>query len=147
MQGSILPIGITSTEMFYTLKRLLPENVPEEVQIEHLGINDLSVTSPEEPSVQVTCKNAYEVTGISPKPFIFARGTDAKWFRWSGMPAFCYGPRDIQLAHVIDERISSDNIVKASEVYACTALDYLGGHWWGNARSQPRIDKLGKNVT
>ena len=52
--------------------------------------------------------------------------TDAALLNAAGIPAICYGPGDISLAHSATEWVSEDEIVRATAVLERMALDWCG---------------------
>jgi acetylornithine deacetylase len=52
--------------------------------------------------------------------------TDAALLNEAGIPAICFGPGDIALAHAAEEWVAIDEIARATRV-----LDGLVSHWCG----------------
>jgi acetylornithine deacetylase len=53
--------------------------------------------------------------------------TDAALFNAAGVPAICFGPGDIGLAHAAEEWVSEEEIRKATDVLARLAGDWCRG--------------------
>ena len=82
----------------------------------------------EEPIVR-SCVRAYQkVFGYEPKIGGFPGAVDGRFMINQGhfptVPAF--GPGLLGLAHAPDERVSVEDIIRATKIYAIATLDYLG---------------------
>jgi acetylornithine deacetylase len=53
--------------------------------------------------------------------------TDAALLNAAGIPAICYGPGNIALAHAAEEYVAVDEIERACNVLARLALDWTRG--------------------
>ena len=53
--------------------------------------------------------------------------TDAALLNDAGIPAICYGPGDIILAHADEEWIPMDEVERATRVLARLAQDWMRG--------------------
>jgi succinyl-diaminopimelate desuccinylase len=120
-----IPLGGTADFAFKTLEDLVKEEVPE-AELERISHSDPTYTKPGEESIGILRRNASAILGFEPRLFIQQSATDARFFRLEGIPAYSFGPGDfIRQSHAIDERVGADDIVKAAEIYALTAFDYL----------------------
>lgn len=68
------------------------------------------------------CGEDVQVTGMS-------AWTDAAILNEAGIPAICFGPGDIALAHAAEEYVRVDEIERATLVLAALAMDWtrMGG--------------------
>ncbi len=120
-----IPLGSTANFAFETLSALVKGAVPE-AELERISYSDPTYTKPDDASIATLRRNALEVLGFEPKLFIQQSATDARFFRMEGIPAYSFGPGDfIRQSHAIDERVEVDDIIRAAEIYALTAFDYL----------------------
>jgi succinyl-diaminopimelate desuccinylase len=51
---------------------------------------------------------------------------EIRFYAGLGIPAYCYGPGRLDLAHGPDEAVEVDALERCAEIYALTALDVLG---------------------
>ncbi|HSD02174.1 MAG TPA: M20/M25/M40 family metallo-hydrolase, partial [Gaiellales bacterium] len=51
---------------------------------------------------------------------------EVRFYAGLGVPAYCYGPGRLDLAHGPDEAVELDALERCAEVYALTALEVLG---------------------
>jgi acetylornithine deacetylase len=54
--------------------------------------------------------------------------TDAALLNAAGIPAICFGPGDIRLAHAAEEYVLIDEIERATEIMSRLATHWCGGH-------------------
>jgi acetylornithine deacetylase len=53
--------------------------------------------------------------------------TDAALLNAAGIPAICFGPGDIGLAHAAEEYVMVDEIERATEIMSQLAIHWCGG--------------------
>lgn len=83
-------------------------------------------TSPDEPLVQGMLNTVKDVTGVATEPIGYRQGSDSRWFADWGIPIAIFGPSDPAVGHSPNERVSVQQMVEATKVYALTALRVLG---------------------
>ncbi|MEM2988694.1 MAG: ArgE/DapE family deacylase [Candidatus Bathyarchaeia archaeon] len=120
-----IPLGSTADFAFETLAKLVKAEVPE-AELDRISYSDPTYTRPDEASIAALRRNAFAILGFEPRLFVQQSATDARFLRREGIPAYSFGPGDfIRQSHAIDERVEADDIVKAAEIYALTAFEYL----------------------
>ncbi len=82
---------------------------------------------PESAPIVMTLEAALRDEGIEPRIEGFTAWTDAALFNAAGIPAICFGPGDIALAHAAEEYVSVEEIELATKVLARLL------HRWSNA--------------
>jgi acetylornithine deacetylase len=85
--------------------------------------NDVAV---EAPIVQSLSRAIEAVEGTAPAVEGLSYWTDAALLSAAGIPAICYGPGDIRLAHSATEWVPVQEVQRATAVLAQTALDWFG---------------------
>lgn len=50
---------------------------------------------------------------------------ETRWYARQGIPAYAYGPGDLEVAHQAGEHVEIPRLVRAAEIYARTALSLL----------------------
>jgi acetylornithine deacetylase/succinyl-diaminopimelate desuccinylase-like protein len=114
------------------LDQLRQEDTELEVELEFepmpLGWIEPSEIPADHPLVTSTAAAAEYVFGVSPSLGAIPATTDAPKFQLGlGIPTIpAFGPGRLPLAHGPNEHISIDSPLRAAQVYALTALDYLG---------------------
>ncbi len=80
-----------------------------------IGAQGPSDVSPEAPIVRELLR-AVEVHGVEPRVAGMSAWTDAALLNDAGIPAICFGPGDIALAHAAEEWIETREIERATDV-------------------------------
>lgn len=92
--------------------------------------NDVPLDSPIVLALQEACKTADRAAPIEG----LSCWTDAALLTAAGIPAVCYGPGDIALAHAAEEYVAIDEIARATAVLTRLVTDWCGpkGVAWGS---------------
>lgn len=77
-----------------------------------------SMTDPSSRLVAATCREIERVQGGPVFPIVQWAASDARHLRLCGFNVIEYGPGEISTLHSVNERVSTDNLQKVSEVYA-----------------------------
>jgi acetylornithine deacetylase len=85
--------------------------------------NDVAVDAP---IVQSLSRAIEAVEGTAPAVEGLSYWTDAALLSAAGIPAICYGPGDIRLAHSATEWVPVQEVQRATAVLAQAALDWFG---------------------
>lgn len=117
-----VPIGMKSDEVASYIEELASRYGGE---VSYIGRGDANHTPPSAEIVRVVSLNVSQVIGVKPRLFIQWASSDARYYRWRGVPTIHYGPAEIGVIHGYDEVVKAEDVVKACMVYAATALDYL----------------------
>lgn len=115
-------LGFSSAELHKEIRAKLAGLA----EVEVLAESEPNFTPPDDPIVSAVSAATKTVLGREAKPVIFPATSDAQVFRPRGIPTLFYGPGDLAMAHALDERISADDVVEATKVFAVAALEYLG---------------------
>jgi acetylornithine deacetylase/succinyl-diaminopimelate desuccinylase family protein len=83
--------------------------------------------APEEKIVQTLARVVEARTGVKPKFYGKAAGTDASWLvRDAKIPTVLYGPGDPRFSHTADEHVELSKVTEAARVFAVLAGEALG---------------------
>ena len=85
--------------------------------------SDVGIDAP----IVTALTNALRSCGESPRVEGMTAWTDAAILNAAGIPAICFGPGDITLAHAAEEYVSMDEIERATKVLAQLAHQWCGG--------------------
>lgn len=89
-------------------------------------LSEPSVCPPDHEMVRILQRNGEAVRGIRPKPAISIGGTDCRFWRWRGIPAYVYGPVPYNMG-TADEYVTLDDLYGTVRVHVLSAFDYLTG--------------------
>ncbi|MGO4171045.1 M20/M25/M40 family metallo-hydrolase [Bosea sp. TAF32] len=79
---------------------------------------------PEGDMVGILRANTRQVTGREAVPIVSLGGSDARYWRWRGVPAYLYGPSPKTMGHR-EEHVTLDELFAVLRVHALSAIDYL----------------------
>jgi acetylornithine deacetylase len=86
------------------------------------GPSDVSVDSPLVQGLGAALRASGETVCVEG----MSAWTDAALFNEAGIPAVCFGPGDISLAHAAEEYIPLDEIDRATDVLSALARSWCG---------------------
>jgi succinyl-diaminopimelate desuccinylase len=88
--------------------------------------HDPSITDPSCRLVRITCREVDRVNGGPVFPIVQWAASDARHLRLCGFRVIEYGPGIIPTLHAVDERVSTESLYRASEVYFGIMNEYAG---------------------
>jgi len=118
-----LPNGVTQQELLAWIDGLRSKH---SFEYEVLMVNDPNWCAPESELAQILRRNAVAVTGVEPANVIGLGNTDARLWRYRGVPAVVYGPAPVGMGSK-DERVPVDEALDVLRCHALSAFDYLKG--------------------
>ena len=117
-----LPVGQKKEEVIRTVNDVVA-NYPHVSYVE-LNYTEPSHCDPFGEMVEILQKNAKLVEGHTPKALIAMGGTDARLWRYEGIPAYVYGPYAKGMGST-DDYIEVDEFIDIVKVHVLSAYDYL----------------------
>ncbi len=117
-----LPIGLTKADVMPKIEEIVARY--PDTSIEHGEMLDPNWCDPDHPLVAILQKNAQALTGVRPDPIICLGMTDARLWRYAGVPAFTYGSTTEGTAG-IDEHVAIDDYLHVVKTHTLSAFDYL----------------------
>jgi succinyl-diaminopimelate desuccinylase len=118
------PVGITRAQVLDKVKAIVA-HYPMVTMEELLAGNPESTWSdPTHEMVGHLVRNAAEAQGHPPQPIVSLGGTDTRFWRRAGVPAFVYGCSPAGMGG-IDESVSIAEFHHVLRVHALAAVDYL----------------------
>jgi succinyl-diaminopimelate desuccinylase len=121
-----LPPGLDKTPVLERINAILKDH-PETGFVEQAAAcNASSWSDPSHPLVALVQENVRALGMPTPLPACSLGGSDCKFWRYRGVPAFYYGPKPGRLA-AGDESVDLEEFLHVVKVHAATAWDYLGG--------------------
>jgi succinyl-diaminopimelate desuccinylase len=83
-----------------------------------------SMADPDGEMLRIVQKNAEDATGIRPVPMSSLGGSDSRYWRWEGVPAYLYGPSPVSMGRG-DEHVTEAEFLAVLRVHLLSAYDYL----------------------
>lgn len=83
-----------------------------------------SMADPEGEMVRILQANAEAATGIRPVPMSSLGGSDSRYWRWEGVPAYLYGPSPVSMGRG-DEHVTEAEFLAVVQVHLLSAYDFL----------------------
>jgi succinyl-diaminopimelate desuccinylase len=117
-----LPIGLAKADVMPAIEAIVARY--PEAAIEHGDVLEPNWCDPDHPLVAILQKNAQALTGIRPDPIVCLGMTDARLWRYAGVPAFTYGSSTEGIAG-IDESVAIDDYLTVVKAHTLSAFDYL----------------------
>jgi succinyl-diaminopimelate desuccinylase len=117
-----LPVGQTKDQILETVDKVI-EKYPQ-VGYEEMNYTPPSHCDPEGEMVGILQKNVELIEGHIPKVLIAMGGTDARLWRYRGIPAYVYGPYAKGMGST-DDYVEMDEFMDIVKVHVLSAYDYL----------------------
>lgn len=117
-----LPVGQTKEDVLKVVDKVLAE-YPNVSYIE-LNHTAPSYCDPHGEMVGILQRNVELVEGHKPKTLIAMGGTDARLWRYAGVPAYVYGPYAKGMGST-DDYVEIDEFIDIVKVHVLSAYDYL----------------------
>lgn len=118
------PVGLAAADLLKHFEAILAEH--PNASYELFKLSEPSVCPPDHEMIRIIQRNAEAVRGIRPKPAISIGGTDCRYWRWQGIPAYVYGPVPYNMG-AADEYVTLDDLYGTVRVHVLSAFDYLTG--------------------
>ncbi len=83
-----------------------------------------SMADPEHEMVRIIAGNAEAATGVRPIPMSSLGGSDSRYWRYEGIPAYLYGPSPVSMGRG-DEHVTVEEFLTVVRVHLLSAYDYL----------------------
>ena len=117
-----LPLGVEKDEVMREVRRIAAA-FPE-VTVEEINYSAPSWCDPYGEMVEILSANAKAVTGATPVPIVSLGGTDARLWRYKGVPAYVYGPPPSGMGST-DEHVKVEDFFQVVQTHLLSAYDYL----------------------
>ena len=116
-----LPNGVTRQDLLAWVDALRSKH---SFEYEVLMVNDPNWCAPDSELAQILRRNATAVTGVQPANVIGLGNTDARLWRYRGVPAVVYGPAPVGMGSK-DERVPIEEALDVLRCHVLSAYDYL----------------------
>jgi succinyl-diaminopimelate desuccinylase len=117
-----LPNGIEAPALLAEVDKIVARN--PEVTYRTIVYNPPAWTPPDTEMFEHVCKNSKLVANIAPVPVISLGGTDARLWRYKGIPAIVYGPTPNGMGST-DEYVAVEEFMHVVKCHVLSAYDFL----------------------
>lgn len=118
-----LPVGVTKDDIMERVNEVFA-GYPEIESVEEIGYNEPSSCDPHGEMARILCANVKALKGFEPKPILSIGATDARIWRWRGIPGYVYGPSPTNMASA-DEYVEVDEFLHTVRTHVLSSYDYL----------------------
>jgi succinyl-diaminopimelate desuccinylase len=119
-----LPVGISRATVLEKVRAILGRYPTASCEELLPGGPEANVSDPDHEMMSRLIGNAAEIQGWPPQPIVSLGGTDTRFWRANGVPAFVYGCSPAGMGGV-DESVSIAEFHHVTRVHALAAWDYL----------------------
>ena len=117
-----LPPGLDKEPLMAAVERIVARH--PEVSMEETGFNPSSYCDPFGDMVDILQDNVETMKGFRPTPIVSIGGTDARLWRYHGIPAYVYGPSPSGMGSH-DEHVEVEDFLHVVRTHVLSAYDYL----------------------
>ena len=117
-----LPVGQTKEEVLTVIDEVV-SNYPS-VNYEVMNYTAPSHCDPNGKMVEILQRNVELIEAHTPKTLIAMGGTDARLWRYEGIPAYVYGPYAKGMGST-DDYVEVEEFIDIVKVHVLSAYDYL----------------------
>lgn len=122
-----LPVGVGKEPIMARVEEVLTRY--PEVSVRELLFNPPSSCDPRGEMARIIQKNVRELKGFEPTPILSIGATDARLWRYLGIPAYVYGVSPTNMAST-DEYVEIDEFLHTLRTHVLSAYDYLSEVDW-----------------
>lgn len=116
------PIGLSSDELLQAFREVISGRDGVSLEIDQK--TEPNWCDPGHEMIEILQRNAEFVRGIRPLPGVSIGGTDCRFWREKGIPAYVYGPTPHNMG-APDEFVTLDDLFGTVHVHVLSAFDYL----------------------
>ncbi len=120
-----LPLGVTCEMVEEQVIRVIKESGVSGVTYSFGWHSEPNSTSDKEEIVEIVAKHVEEVWGEPLNRTYQWASSDARFFRYAGIPTLQYGPANLEGIHAYNETVDVQDVINAAKIYICTMVDFL----------------------
>jgi succinyl-diaminopimelate desuccinylase len=120
-----MPIGLQSEKLLGELKDLVQRTLGDAGSVEVLWRSEASYTDPGEKIVQVVADNIEQMLRRPATTTFQWASSDARYFRFAGIPTLQYGPANLDGIHGYNENVDVEDVINSTKIYLGAIVDYL----------------------
>lgn len=121
-----MPLGLKADHVMTVIHQVLGKHPEAKVDIQTAASNPAAACAHDHPMVDILARNAQNVTDHKPLAIPSMGGTDCKFYRYHGIPAYIFGvPPDTMGAK--DESVLIEDFLAVVKTHVLASWEYLGG--------------------
>lgn len=121
-----LPYGVDHDEIEATIKEMIAAAGVTGVSYDLKWMSEANVTRDDSAIVQAIKKNAEALWGFTVYPAWQWACSDAREYRFQGIPTIQYGPSNTEGIHAPNENVDIEDVVKIGQIYVLSFCDLMG---------------------
>ena len=122
-----IPLGVSTEMVEEQVIRILKEVGMSGVTYSFGWRSEPNCTDQKAEIVEAVARNVQEVWGEPLNRTYQWASSDARFFRYAGIPTLQYGPANLEGVHAYNETVDVEDAVNAAKIYICATTDYLNG--------------------
>jgi succinyl-diaminopimelate desuccinylase len=119
-----IPIGLDQARLRAALARILGAYPQVSMTVTEAHCYEPSWCDPAGEMLEIIRSNAHAITGIRPQPITTLAGTDCRYWRQRGIPAYVYGPSPGNMG-TRDEGVAVEEFLGVVRTHVLSAYEYL----------------------
>ncbi|BBK42114.1 peptidase [Allostella vacuolata] len=119
-----VPPGIPRDRVRALVQDILARHPEAEMEERQDHSYDASWCAPDGEMAGIIQDNVVALKGFRPEPIVSLGGSDGRYWRWRGIPAYLYGPSPRTMGRR-DEHVTIDELMHIVRTHALSACDYL----------------------
>jgi succinyl-diaminopimelate desuccinylase len=123
--GALVPVGISTQSVKDRIDKILRECGPG-MTVEYLRCKEGACTDTSNELVVSAVENATLVWGRAVVPAWQWATSDAKFYRYKGIPTIQYGPANTKGIHAYNENVDKEDVVNCAKTYFGILEDLIG---------------------
>lgn len=126
MVAALVPVGISTQAVKERIDQMIEEEGLSRVTVEYPRCKDGACTDVSTGLVQSAVSNAQAVWNKKVVPAYQWATSDAKFFRYRGIPTIQYGPANTEGIHAYNETVDIEDVVNCTKTYFGILEDLIG---------------------
>lgn len=119
-----IPFGIERDDVLKEVRGIIAAHPEAEMEIFDAHSYPPSAADPNGEMVRILQDNVKALKGFTPVPLSSLGGSDSRYWRYAGIPAYLYGPSPVSMGRR-DEHVTVDEFLHIVTTHVLSAFDYL----------------------
>lgn len=120
-----IPIGISTAMIIDSINSIINEMGINSISYEYSWRSEPNYTDSKALIVETLSSNVEKIINKKMTRTYQWASSDARYFRYAGIPTLQYGPANTEGIHAYNETVDVKDLVDAAKVYAGTIIDFL----------------------